>query len=175
MGRTESLRQQIAAAAMPAACREDQLAIAASLLFGRTSQQYHIRCCRGQHVLYEGRHVTLQVSFDCFRFVQKRNLTWDFHSADVEDFFFIFRMFTLSNRVTHFRHFKPKYRLQLQGSKGPARKTLDPWRCMVISKSAIQSNQPEEKNTCFTLNYSILLSVILLAECSIAKRKAANQ
>jgi hypothetical protein len=125
MGRTESLRQQIAAAAMPAACREDQLAIAASLLFGRTSQQYHIRCCRGQHVLYEGRHVTLQVSFDCFRFVQKRNLTWDFHSADVEDFFFNLPHVYAEQQGNSFPTLQTKVPPSTSRVKGSC--TKDPW------------------------------------------------
>jgi len=54
---------------MITAIREDQLAIAASLLFGRTSQQYRMSCCRGQHGRFEGRHATRQVSVGCFQFV----------------------------------------------------------------------------------------------------------
>jgi len=74
MERNARLRLQIAAAAMLTASRENQVAIAASLLFGRTAQQYHMRWCRGQHVRIEGRHSTRQVSFGFFLFVCKINL-----------------------------------------------------------------------------------------------------
>jgi hypothetical protein len=49
MERNARIILQMAAAAMFTARRDDQLPIAASLLFGRTSQQYHMRCCRDQH------------------------------------------------------------------------------------------------------------------------------
>ena len=63
----------MAAAAMLTASRENHLAIAVSL-FGRTSQQYLMRWCRGQHVRFEGLHATRQVSFACFLFVCKINV-----------------------------------------------------------------------------------------------------
>jgi len=81
MERNARLRLQMAAAAMFTASRENQLVIAASLHFGRTSRHYHMRCCRGRHVRFEGRHATRQVSFGCFLFVCKINLNWDFRNT----------------------------------------------------------------------------------------------
>jgi hypothetical protein len=71
MERNVRLKQQMAAAAaaIVTACRDQQLVIAACLFFGRTSQQYHVGCCRGQHGRNEGRRITEQVSFDYFKFV----------------------------------------------------------------------------------------------------------
>jgi len=85
MERNARLRLQVAATVMLTASR-DQLAIAASLLFGRTSRQYHTRCCRGQHGRFEGRHATRQVSVACFHFVWKINLNRDFRNDDIDDF-----------------------------------------------------------------------------------------
>jgi hypothetical protein len=42
---------------------------------------------------------------------------------------------------------------------------------MGIGKSATQPNYPAEKNKCFTLIYSILLSGYVFDGCSMAKRK----
>jgi len=154
MERNARIRLQMAAAAMLTATREYQLANAASLLFGRTSQQYHTRCCRGQHGRFEGRHATRQVRFGCFQFALKINSIWDIHNADVEDF-----------RFPHvYAEQQGNWVPILQSKVSPSLTKVqescisDLWGTMDISKSVIQPNQAEEKNPRFTLIYSILLS-----------------